>query len=210
MLSKERLRQQAFIRRDALTTQEIESKSKQIKENLFHLKEFKRAKVICSYVAIRSEVMTHEIIKEAIDNLNKIIIVPITCYDKKELLLSELRDIDNELETVRFGLLEPKPQYQKLVKLELTDLIIVPGVAFDESGYRIGYGGGYYDWLLNQLKDKPSIGLSFESEIVPQIPTNDWDIAVNKIVTEQRVIDCTNHKEQITKNKEQRTKINDK
>lgn len=199
MISKQELRQEALSRRESLSQEELETKSEQIKDSLFQLDEFNQARVICCYVAVRSEVRTASIIKESLSRLNKAIVVPITQYPSPtplfqqpdRLLLSELRDIDQELHLVRFGLLEPKPQYQRIVPFQRVDLTIVPGLAFDKRGYRIGYGGGYYDWLLNQLRDKPSIGLAFEIQIVPQIPIMDWDRPVNRLITEERSLVCS-------------------
>jgi 5-formyltetrahydrofolate cyclo-ligase len=127
-------------------------------------------------------------IKEAL-KLGKMIAVPIV-EKEKTLSLSELKDFENELEVGKFGILEPKLEYRRRVNLEEVELVIVPGIAFDKNGNRIGYGGGYYDYLLKKMKDVSFIGLAYELQIVTQIPIEEKDISVHKIITEDRIIKC--------------------
>ena len=70
------------------------------------------------------------------------------------------------------------------------DLIIVPGVAFDKCGYRIGYGGGYYDRFLSNLDHVTKISLAFNMQLIDKIPTDHFDIPVNYIITEKEIINC--------------------
>ncbi|MEW6096269.1 MAG: 5-formyltetrahydrofolate cyclo-ligase [bacterium] len=182
------LRKAISEKRNLLTTQEITSKSLKIKERLFNLEEFKKASIISFYISFRSEVQTHEMIKEAL-RLDKRVAVPIV-ESEKVLSLSEIKDFDNELKIGKFGILEPKLECRRKINLEEVELVIVPGVVFDERGNRIGYGGGYYDNLLNKMKGIPFIGLAYELQIVNHIPVEDGDIPVHKIITEKRIIIC--------------------
>jgi 5-formyltetrahydrofolate cyclo-ligase len=84
--------------------------------------------------------------------------------------------------------LEPKSDKIKEIPLEKIELIIVPGVGFDEDGNRIGHGKGYYDNLLRNSQKILHIGLAFESQIVKKIPTNSYDIPIKMIITEKRII----------------------
>jgi 5-formyltetrahydrofolate cyclo-ligase len=71
------------------------------------------------------------------------------------------------------------------------DLFVVPGVAFDDQGNRLGQGAGYYDRLLTGISERiPIVGLAFELQIVERVPTNDHDIRVDWIITEKRLIKC--------------------
>jgi 5-formyltetrahydrofolate cyclo-ligase len=99
----------------------------------------------------------------------------------------------NDLELGRFGILEPKqnirnnPQYHVIP--EQLDVVIVPGLAFDRSGNRLGRGRGYYDRFLSQFTSKTLlIGLAFECQIVEQIPVDTWDFPVSVVITENRII----------------------
>ena len=85
--------------------------------------------------------------------------------------------------------MEPKKKFFRPVSPEDIDLVIVPGIAFDRSGERIGYGMGFYDRFLKKIrKDTSSIGLAYEFQIVDDIPSEETDVKVNKIITEKRVI----------------------
>ncbi|SOC21155.1 5-formyltetrahydrofolate cyclo-ligase [Ureibacillus xyleni] len=95
----------------------------------------------------------------------------------------------NQLEIVYMDLREPIPQITELVSAEQIDCMIVPGIVFDKSGYRIGYGGGYYDRYLEKFKGNV-ISLAFHNQLVDMVPRDPHDLPVNLIVTEQNRIDC--------------------
>ena len=84
-----------------------------------------------------------------------------------------------------YGILEPHPDLPTLNAHEV-DLILVPSVACDRRGYRLGYGGGYYDRLLSspEWASKPTIGIVFEFAYLPQLPVEEWDIQLNGVCTE--------------------------
>lgn len=182
------IRKAILSKRDLLTTQQIARKSLEIKKRLFNLLEFKEATLISFYISFRSEVQTHEMIKEAL-RLDKRVVVPIV-EREKILSLSELKDFDNELEIGKFGILEPNLKYRREVNLSEVELVIVPGIVFDKNGNRIGYGGGYYDNLLSRMKCVPFIGLAYELQIVPQVSAEEYDIPAHKIITEERIMVC--------------------
>lgn len=107
----------------------------------------------------------------------------------RRLTFSEIRGLDKELEIGAFGIREPKPEFLHPVRLEEAQVVLVPGIAWDYRGYRIGYGGGYYDRTINSLHTSVfMIGLAYEFQIVKQIPTGRYDRRVDKLVTEKRVI----------------------
>ncbi len=112
--------------------------------------------------------------------------VPTIQKETKEFQIFDLTDW-NELEPGVFGILEIHHKDRVTHPLNNIDLIIVPGVAFDKSGYRLGYGGGYYDSLLT-IYPKPSIGLSYECQLVDEVPCDPHDQPVDKIITEQQII----------------------
>ena len=164
------------------------NKSNQIKERLFILKEFKQSHVVLFYISYDNEVYTHDMIKESISK-GKHIVVPISDKKNRRLILSEF-DEWNTLEPGSYGILEPRKDKIKEIPLDKVDLIIVPGVGFDEKGRRVGHGKGYYDNLLRNSTKAMHIGLAFELQIVDHIPTEEHDVKVDKIVTEKRIINC--------------------
>lgn len=182
------LRKELLSKRDALSKKDIESKSSLIKKRLFGLREFKEAKFILFYASFRSEVKTEKMIKEAIKS-GKRIALPVVSKKRDRLLISELKDYDKELAPGYFNIPEQREKYHRLKFLNEVDLVILPGVGFDEYGNRLGYGGGFYDRLLSETDHNITlIGLAFEVQITPKIQKSPHDIRVNKIVTEKRVI----------------------
>jgi 5-formyltetrahydrofolate cyclo-ligase len=95
-----------------------------------------------------------------------------------------------DLEPGYFGIREPKRGLRPPAAKEVIDFVVVPAVAFDGRGYRVGYGGGYYDRFLVGM-DVPKIGLAFSCQIIPEAPVDQYDQAVQGIVTEQGYISTT-------------------
>ncbi len=185
---KEELRREGTQIRKNLPETELTEKSKQIKKRLYKTEEFQQASTILFYVSYDNEVYTHDMIKETLSS-GKNVVVPITEKEKHCLILSKLNSWD-DLECSTYSILEPKKNYIHEVSIDKIDLILVPGVVFDESGNRIGHGHGYYDSLLRKSKKALHIGLAFEVQIIDSIPAEDHDVKVNKIVTEERIINC--------------------
>jgi 5-formyltetrahydrofolate cyclo-ligase len=185
---KEELRKEGKKIRENLPETELMEKSKQIKKRLYKTKEFQQASTILFYVSYDNEVYTHDVIKESLSS-GKNVVVPITDKEKHCLILSKLKAWE-DLECSTYSILEPKKNCVNKVSLDEIDLILVPGVVFDESGNRIGHGVGYYDGLLKNSKNACHIGLAFEVQIVDSIPAEEHDVKVDKIVTEERVIHC--------------------
>lgn len=186
---KQKTREDILAKRDALGNEEIASKSKAIKEKLFGLQEFQEAEAVMFYVSIRSEVRTHEMIAEALA-LGKKVVVPCCDFEKEEMVLSEIRSL-GELEIKPRGLCEPKDEFFREFNAEHVELVIVPGIAFDEKGCRIGYGKGYYDKFFLKLKKKvPKIALAFDMQVLKEIPNHEHDQRVDKILTEERAINA--------------------
>jgi len=186
---KEKLRKEIKEKRRKITKEENRKKSKEVKERLFSLKEYKDAKCALFYVSYNGEVFTHDMIKEALKD--KKVVVPISNKEDCSLSLSILKNWD-DLEISSYGILEPKKDCIIEVSIEDVDLIVVPGVAFDTKGNRMGHGKGYYDRLLENKKQIPTIGLALEFQIIDKIPIESHDKPVDIIITEKRIINCKN------------------
>jgi len=185
---KEKVRKKLILLRKKISTDEVLNKSNIIKNKLFELEEFKKASTVLFYVSYDNEVFTHDMIKESM-KMDKEIIVPKSDEENRRLILSKL-DKWEDLEKGLYNILEPKKEKIKEISIEKIDLIIVPGVGFDEQGNRTGHGKGYYDNLLRNCKNALSIGLAFEFQIIKNIPTNNFDIPVDVIITDKRIIKC--------------------
>ena len=183
---KDRLRKSIEKKRNTLSTSEVLEKSSRIKKRIFEMDLFRDAQTILFYVSYGNEVYTHDMIKESI-SLGKTVVVPKSVTKNNALILSRLTDWDN-LEVGAYNILELKQESIEQVDVESVDLIIVPGVVFDESGNRIGHGKGYYDRLLNDSRNIPSVGLAFEFQIVENIKSEQHDEKIDIIITGDRVI----------------------
>jgi len=153
--------------------------SLQIRDILYSLPEYQKAKNILFYMSIKNEVHTDDMI-----DFHKKIALPVTVGDN--LIISEFQSFDN-LTPGAYAVKEPK----EIVPIDPAeiDLAIIPGIGFDQAGARLGYGKGYYDKLLPGLK-APKIGLAYSIQMVKNIPVEPHDIHMDKIITEEGVIDC--------------------
>ncbi|MBI3609109.1 MAG: 5-formyltetrahydrofolate cyclo-ligase [Nitrospirae bacterium] len=187
---KQRLRKEVLVRRNAVSTVLRVIRSADILQRFFELEVMRSASWVHFYVSCGSEVETTGMIAHALAR-GKRVSVPKMESTSRRLILSELKDPARELSPGPIGIPEPKSEAFRPVELDRMDLFVVPGVAFDQHGNRLGQGAGYYDRLLSSIAGKiPIIGLAFELQLVDRIPTGDHDIKVNGIVTEKRVIEC--------------------
>ena len=184
---KQAMREQAHANRNAqLNKDEL---SKQICAKFMALPEYAAAQTVMFYIDVRSEVRTRHNLPDALASGKKII-VP-WCNEQGELELFHLANMD-ELAIGMYKILEPKPELRKLPEKVVgpkdLDIVMVPGVAFDRRGARMGHGKGYYDKLLQHARpETPLIALAFECQFFPEIPTARHDIFMDKIITETAV-----------------------
>lgn len=182
---KEELRGQLLKLRKSLSEQEFRDRSRKIVARLQSLPEFTNASTIHCYVSMndRREVDTHTLIRQMLQT-DKEVVVPITQFEDGTLRHVKLDSFD-DLRENKWGVLEPEDNQQ--VPLDELDVVIVPMVAGDMDCNRMGYGKGFYDRFLKDVAC-PKIGLLFEQNILDQLPVEEFDIALDNIVTEQRVI----------------------
>ena len=184
---KKAIRDEVLEKRDRIPYAIKAEKDMLIRNSLYALPEFLDAKKILLYASFRSEVETHSIIKKSLKS-GKNLMLPRVYKEGHRLLLYELKDL-RELNAGYMGIPEPFVPDERIVAIDDIDLVIIPGAAFDYSGNRLGYGAGYYDSLLAERKRKmPVIALAYEEQIVDPIPSEEHDVKVDMIVTDQRVI----------------------
>lgn len=187
-MEKKIIRDQILENKSKIDNISLKSYSNSIISKLYNTDYYKTAKTIMTFISFGAEVDTHDFIKHSIKN-NKRIVVPITIPSTKELKLSEVLNFD-ELEIGYYDILTPKAEFIRYIDPSEVDLIIVPGVGFDKEGYRIGYGGGYYDRFLSKLDHITKISLAFDMQLIDNIPKEDFDIPVDYIITESKIIKC--------------------
>ena len=137
------------------------------------------------------EVDTKELI-QALWNLGKQVVVP-RCNSKERTMQFYLLEDFNDLENVYMNLWEPKVENSIFVPKDEIDLLVVPGIVYSINGYRIGYGGGYFDrYLVNYKGD--TVSLAFNCQITESVPTDVFDLPINRIITEDQLINCEEYR----------------
>lgn len=157
-----------------------EGYSDKIASRLFEDEDWFNAEVIGITVSRQPEVDTYPIIRKAWQQGKKVV-VPKCNTKEKALTFRTLKDF-SQLETVFYGLCEPIEDLTTQVEANQIDLMIVPGLAYTREGYRLGFGGGYYDRFLKNYTGK-TISLAFSEQIISQFPIEEHDIPVSKIIT---------------------------
>jgi len=182
---KNELRALIANQRDTLSFKQINELSKQVTERLIFSNEFKAAATIHCYVSFRSEVRTHELI-QLILKAKKRIVSPLIDRATKKLKHYSYASFD-QLQPDRLGILEPPVLPECETPCDELDLVLVPGLAFDLAGNRLGYGGGYYDDFLKDVQ-AVKIGLAYSSQVVPVVPIWQKDEAIDMLCTEADLI----------------------
>lgn len=184
---KKLIREQAHANRNAQTDKDELSRT--ICDRFMALPEYTTSGTVLFYLDVRAEVRTRHSLPAALAS-GKNIIVP-WCNDVGELELFRLADM-SELAVGMYKILEPRPELRSLpekqVRPEELDLVMVPGVAFDRRGARMGHGKGYYDKLLQHARPTtPLVALAFECQLFPEIPVAPHDVFMDRIITEAAV-----------------------
>jgi 5-formyltetrahydrofolate cyclo-ligase len=166
----------------------FKEKINQIENRLFDFANFLESKIVLLYVNGGFEVSTRKIIKKCLAD-NKIVVLPAFDRETHTMKLMKVDDPDTDLSPGSRGIPEPIEDRCKTVPIECIDIAIIPGVAFDEKGGRIGSGEGYYDKTIPQLAiTTRKVALAFEGQIVPHVPAESNDRYIDIIITEERII----------------------
>ena len=166
----------------------IKHNSDIITDKLLNLDCIKDANTIMLYLDFNNEVSTDSLIKKLL-NLGKIVSSPITLKEERKLIPSQITDLKNGIQYGAYNIREPKPECSPAINIKDLDVIIVPAVAYDKNCYRLGYGGGFYDRFLENLrKDAVTIGIAFDLQIFDEVPKEAHDAQLDYIVTESRIL----------------------
>jgi 5,10-methenyltetrahydrofolate synthetase len=185
--AKRHLREQVLRARDALAPDRRASLGEEIVASLVAREDFRVARTVLLSLAFRSEWETRPLFSTGIA-LGKTVVAPRVNREKRMLELYAVDDLGRDVGTGYLGIDEPLPHCSSVSPAAI-DWVLVPGVAFDLSGHRIGYGGGYYDRLLPVLRrDARRIAGAFELQIIERVPAAAHDLQVDAIVTEARTI----------------------
>ncbi len=178
---KKKLRELVLNKRNALDSGLKKAWDEKIFKKLINSKLYQDARVIFTFVSFGSEVDTHQIINYALKD-EKIICVPKIPSPKQGIAVYRINSFD-DLREGYYHILEPVDGCSEVSPADI-DLILMPGLAFDRSGGRVGYGGGYYDRFLAQLTNKVNkIALAYDFQVFAQVPTDEKDVKIDGIIT---------------------------
>ncbi|MBA2873481.1 5-formyltetrahydrofolate cyclo-ligase [Thermaerobacillus caldiproteolyticus] len=187
MEDKKTIRQQMKARLQQLTDEQKQAYDKEIARNLYALPLWQNATTIGITISRGIEVNTKPIIEKAWQ-AGKAVAVPKCDPVTKTMRFREICSF-SQLESVYFDLWEPIAAVTREVAADDIDVMIVPGICFSRNGYRIGYGGGYYDRYLQHFS-QTTISLAYTFQVIDDIPSEPHDIPVQQIITNDEVIVC--------------------
>jgi 5-formyltetrahydrofolate cyclo-ligase len=189
--AKEALRARVLAARDALAPEARRAASAAILAALGGLEAWHGARRVLAYASFGSEPDTAAL-NQAVLARGAALVLPRVDRAIRGLTLHRVADPAADLRPGTWGILEPDPGRCPAVEPATVDLVVVPGVAFDATGGRLGYGGGYYDRLLAEVPASAArIALAFELQVVDRVPAGPADRRVDLIVTERRTVRAT-------------------
>ncbi|WP_201713491.1 5-formyltetrahydrofolate cyclo-ligase [Rossellomorea arthrocnemi] len=165
----------------------FQQKCFEIEQRLFRSTEWQNSRTVAITISKPPEINTWNIIKRCWE-AGKTVVVPKCFPQNRQLIFYELHDF-NQLEQSFFNLFEPNPDKSIVIHNDSIELMMVPGLAYTISGYRLGFGGGYYDRLLSTYSGI-TMSLAFEEQMVDSLPIESFDMKVSTILTEKRRIHC--------------------
>ena len=181
-IERERVRTETLHRREALTSEERTRLSQRIVDATARWMQREGFDSVMLYLSMRSEVETTGFLEELL-NSGKQVCAPVVDTEQLELIPRRIQNLKTELVRHPYGMLEPN-ETCPIFPTEHLQLIVVPGIAFDRNGYRLGYGKGFYDRFLTKCPDAVAIGLAYEIQLVEDTFPQTWDVPVQHIFTE--------------------------
>lgn len=174
-MEKETLRRELRMKRSMLTAEEIETASNALAERLFAHPLYRAAKTVYVYLSANQEVRTDGMIAQARRD-GKRVAAPKVCGNELQFIYLEE---DTKLQVGAFAILEPA---EGQAADDPTALVLLPGLAFDRAGYRLGYGGGYYDRFLAREPQHPTVALCYGFQLLDRLPTDPHDVPAGAVL----------------------------
>lgn len=189
MMNKKELRKKFKDVRNSMLRSERVNFDETISDAFLNTTEYNKCEDLLAYVSSAIEVDTRQIIAESLKN--KRVLCP-RCVPKTNLMYFYRIDSIEQLKSGSFGILEPDESCERIVDFN-EPLCIVPALSYDVKGYRLGFGKGFYDRFLCNF-DGVSIGLCYDRCIVDSLPSDEFDISVDKVITEKNIYDLKNER----------------
>ena len=175
-MDKKELRKAIRERKRAMTEQEIVSRSEKLGVLFAQSEAYKAAKTIYGYLPYNQEVRTVPMLEQALRDGKRVAVPKVYGEEMKFLYLDDLTQVAKGYAGI------PEPIADGPVADDETALVLMPGLAFDPSGHRIGYGGGFYDKFLSAEPNHPTLALCYEFQMLPELHTEEHDIPVDTVL----------------------------
>ncbi len=175
-MDKKALRAEIRARKRAMSPEEIEARSAALAELFYASNAYKNARTIYGYLPYNQEVRTVAMLEQAMRD-GKRVAVP-KCYgdEMRFIYMDDLSLVEKGYANI------PEPIADAPIADDETALVLMPGLAFDPAGHRIGYGGGFYDRFLAREQHHPTLALCYEFQMRPQLETESFDIPVDTVL----------------------------
>jgi 5-formyltetrahydrofolate cyclo-ligase len=184
---KRELRRSVKAALAALSAGERNEKSARAVARLLALSEYERSRTVMAFDAFGTELDTSALLAACLKD-GKVLALPCTCLDNCGISVRRVQNLDQDLVRCAFGFREPTRSLPE-VPIDQIDLLVVPGLAYDENGNRLGRGKGYYDRFLASPGLRAILcALAFECQVVPRVPALLHDRRVQLVVTEDRML----------------------
>lgn len=175
-MDKRQLRQFIREKKRAMTPEQIELASEKLTELFLATEEYRAAKTIYGYLPYNQEVRTIPLLRQALLDGKQVAVPKVYGDEMRFILLPDLDRVTRGYSGI------PEPVDDGPVADDPTALVLMPGLAFDKDGRRIGYGGGFYDKFLAAEPTHPTVALCYEFQIVPHIPAEEFDVPVGRVL----------------------------
>lgn len=175
-MDKKELRRSIRERKRAMTEEEIVSRSEKLGVLFAQSEAYKNAKTIYGYLPYNQEVRTVPMLEQALKDGKKVAVPKVYGDEMKFLYLDDLTKVSKGYAGI------PEPIADGPVADDETALVLMPGLAFDPQGHRIGYGGGFYDKFLAAEPKHPTLALCYEFQMLPELDTEEHDIPVDTVL----------------------------
>lgn len=175
-MDKTELRREIRARKRAMTEAEIEERSAKLAQLFFASRAYQNAKTIYGYLPYNQEVRTVPMLERALKDGKKVAVPKVYGEEMKFLYLDDLNAVAKGYAGI------PEPIADEPVAHDETALVLMPGLAFDPQGHRIGYGGGFYDKFLAAEPNHPTLALCYEFQMLPKLDVEDHDIPVDTVL----------------------------
>jgi 5-formyltetrahydrofolate cyclo-ligase len=190
--SKNSLRQEVLAKRDAISQATRQAYTVDLLVNISSLPEWKKANTVLLYLGIKTEFDPTPLVEAAL-SMEKMVVLPRILKAENRLEIRQIQSLDQDLVSGVWGLREPDPSSCPEIEPAKLDFVLVPGVAFDLQGNRMGYGAGFYDRLLSdQRLVAPRISAFFSEQLVDQVPHEAHDLPVDIMVMPRQILRARN------------------